>query len=486
MPGINQLPEGAEGAAALSLIYASISWICSALMIWLTWVHHERLSYVAIVAYWSCVSTMASIAQQIHDITWWEHIMWEQFKRTSSFVDNPELAIANGSYGLDLALYYIQYYTYNVEAMCVLFWAGELAQSIYGWDANPKWKYKLRRINKAGKVISMVFPLITVLLLRVPAIQRIFVVFIILADIPLMLSLTMGSATVVAILIRYVRTRKKFTQWTPPNNSTVKSDTDRSSGTAVRGTVSDNGDGDSRKKNQGIYDRWLMVRFTCAFVVLSVFDVTNTLFQVTATQNNRKDTGSTEPDLSVGRANSTLFLFMPGVTPGVFLFIIFGTTAGYRRKMYETFVPRRWQKPAGARGPRIAWSRGRVWPWIRVSGGPASAPTPTLPVSNPDTAALRSRSDMLTVKSDHLMKPLPPAPGPLRSVFTPTSTTSSRPWDDDDLFSADAAIRMKDLEAGAGTGTGTQDQYYAPNPEQSDDSGPVLPIMQARDSHVWG
>ncbi|KAI1343747.1 hypothetical protein F5Y15DRAFT_177170 [Xylariaceae sp. FL0016] len=475
MLGINQLPEGAEGAAAVSLIYSSASWICSALLIWLTWVHHERWSYVAIVAYWSCLSTTASIVQQIHDITWWQDVMMEQFRRTSKFSDNPELAIANGSYGLDLALYYIQYYTYNVEAMCVLFWASELAQTLYGFDAKPRWKHKLRTINVAGKYISMILPLITILLLRVPQIQGIFVLFIILADIPLMLSLTLGSITMIAILVRYVQTRKKFSQWSAPNGTSNTNETGATEGSSP---ITESGTYRTKKnpeKKPGIYDRWLMVRFTCAFFVLGVFDVTNTLFQLTATQNNRKDLGSTEPDLSVARANSTFFLFMPGASPGVFLFLIFGTTTGHRQMICETFLPRRWQKQRGSRGflrhipwpPSWPWSRS----WRRVTDPPAMASSPqsTLPVASSIPSDARS-------KSGDVMKPLPARPtsiSQLRSMFSRSPVVG----DGDDIFSDKEGYRMKDLEAARGVQEG-RGRYYRPRPEESDDSGPVLPIMR--------
>ncbi|KAH9886353.1 hypothetical protein F4778DRAFT_477973 [Xylariomycetidae sp. FL2044] len=466
MPGPNQLPAGAEGAAAVVLTYSSISWICSALMAWLTWVHHERLSYVAIIAYWSLLSTTASITQQIHDITWWRDIMIEQFSRTANFADNPEIAIASGSYGMDLVLYYIQYYTYNLEAMCVMFWAFELAQSLYGWDANPRWRTKLRRINKTGKFISMLLPLTTILLLRAPVIQHSFVVFIILADLPLMLSLTIGSITMVAILCRYIRSRKKFSDWTPPNATSNTSATGES---APSPSSIQTGPKSTRSKQQGIYDRWLMVRFTCAFVVLGTFDITNTLFQLTATNNNKKDVNSDTADLSLGRANSVLFLFMPGVTPGVFLFIIFGTTAGHRKMMYETLIPRRWQRTPGQRKKLFVWPW--IWPraWRRVSEEPAEFPSrPLTSLSNALTVNTKSREALN-------MKPLPPRPKPsLTSVFSPRMGTSS--WHakmEDDIFDRNASFSMRDLEAARDS----HGRYYEANPDQSDDSI-GLPIMR--------
>ncbi|KAI0483959.1 hypothetical protein GGR56DRAFT_679322 [Xylariaceae sp. FL0804] len=409
----------------------------------------------------------------------------------------------------------------------------------------------------------MILPLITILLLRVPQVQRIFVLFIILADIPLMLSLTIGSSLMVAILVRYVKTKRKLSHWTPPGGS---DNTDRS-----KGTTSTTRSGPTRTmstvrskpkpKKQGIYDRWLMVRFTVAFVVLGIFDITNTLFQLTAAQNNRHDLGSTTPDLTAARANSTLFLFMPGITPGIALFLIFGTTAGHRAKMYETFVPRRWQKPPGERGwrlpkPRLPkksqWQLRPRLPrgyWRKISGGggparrggtpellPVVAPTatPATPAVTVTAPAAERRGDAPTTRSvPTLMKPLPPvrvrrSPTPsaavasLRSVFNPRSPprnanananpnagarSGSRPprrpaaeeeeeeWDEA-LFSPAAGPssrgnnchQMRDVEAAAGDLRDLRrdmkgQQYYDrrddDDPELSDDSGPVLPIMRS-------
>jgi hypothetical protein len=47
MPGINQIPAGAEGAAGFSVSYAIISLTCSCLLLWLTIAHREK---------WSCRS----------------------------------------------------------------------------------------------------------------------------------------------------------------------------------------------------------------------------------------------------------------------------------------------------------------------------------------------------------------------------------------------------------------------------------------------
>lgn len=63
---------------------------------------------IALLAYFALASNTASIIQQAHDITYYRDIAEGKFIRKTTFLENPELAIADGSFGLDLVLYYIR------------------------------------------------------------------------------------------------------------------------------------------------------------------------------------------------------------------------------------------------------------------------------------------------------------------------------------------------------------------------------------------
>ncbi|KDN65729.1 hypothetical protein CSUB01_06185 [Colletotrichum sublineola] len=265
-------------------------------------------------------------------------MLWEQFNNKKSDPNNPEQAIANGSVGMDLALYYIQYYCYNVQAMFIMFWAIALAQSVYKLNERGKLGRMLAKVNAAGKIIAAVFPLCTILLLRIPALQKQFVPFILVADLPLMLSLAVGCSTMLAILIRYVQSRRRLTSFNASYGASSQSGS-RSADVTVNSSTNK-----SQTTQRSVYDRWLMGRFTIAFLALSIFEVTNTLFQLAGINNIKKDEALTEPDFSLERAKTTFALFLPGVTPGIFLFIIFGTTRSCRRLILETVTLRRWRR----------------------------------------------------------------------------------------------------------------------------------------------
>ena len=157
----SQVPAGAEGTVAGVMTYCCLAFGASSLMIWLTWTHHERTSYIAMLSYFATLSIAASLVQQTHDIVRYTSVVKEQFENRRLHPGNPEIAIANGSVGISLALYYIQYYCYNVEAMCVMFWAAHLAQTA---AARKRWSKLLRRFDGGGKVFTVLFPLTTILL----------------------------------------------------------------------------------------------------------------------------------------------------------------------------------------------------------------------------------------------------------------------------------------------------------------------------------
>ncbi|POS73590.1 hypothetical protein DHEL01_v208027 [Diaporthe helianthi] len=501
MPGINQLPPGSEVAAAVSLMWASFSWICSSLLLWLTWSHHEGWSYLSLLAVSSISSTTFSIIQQIRDVTFYVDIVTEAFEHKLRLPpDDPELAIANGSVGVDLVLYYLQYYLYNVQAMLVIFWAAELCQLTYQVGERRAVRLMFRRLHTAGKSISWLLPLTTILMLQIPSLRESFVVFILIADLPLMLSLAIGSGLMIAVLIRYVRTRQKFTQWSPPNwnsGSTSQGGTEP--------TLAGSQDSSHRKPSgrRGLYDRWLMVRFTIAFIALAIFECTNTLFQVTALRNNMKDSKASAPDLSTGREIQAMILFMPGTTPGIFIFLVFGTTTSSRKKLANLLIPRNWRESSTCCfGRRKSQTRPST-PELLTSGERGITVKHSLTVTS--SSRLRPRPaheddfprhsiislDDLTRRQDstqsvHIssMKPLPLTPGspPTSRFNTPIKEISSSGGTTSIVRELNSCEEKDGVRGGSLTRTNTDDSFRVPNmqvlgTEHSDDSGPILPIQ---------
>lgn len=68
-----------------------------------------RPADLALISISALISNTASIIQQGHDMTWYTDVVTEQYHHSQNLPGtDPELAIADGSFGLDLVLYYIR------------------------------------------------------------------------------------------------------------------------------------------------------------------------------------------------------------------------------------------------------------------------------------------------------------------------------------------------------------------------------------------
>ncbi|KAK9774624.1 putative Glycoside hydrolase [Seiridium cardinale] len=337
-----ELPSEVVGTAIGVLVYSFLALILNGLVIWLTWSHQERVSYIALISYILFLSTATCIASQLHFYVDFKDVMTAQWRAAEANPKNPEMIISNGAVGVDLGLWYFRQYAFSAAAMLVCFWAFALLQSVYGWSAKPHLKTLLDRINAVGKIVSFTLPILTICLLQVKAIQKSLGAFMFLANFVLMISLAFGAILMLGILARYVQSRRQLVTWS------VKYGNSSSNNSSVPNRASS-----YQQKSSGIYDRWLMTRFTVAFIVLSIFELTNMLFQFTGMSNSKKDAVSASPDYSVERAKETTVLFLPGPAPSYLLFIVFGTTTPFRKYMYATFVPKRWHRiPDSEERPR--------------------------------------------------------------------------------------------------------------------------------------
>ncbi|KAH6855703.1 hypothetical protein B0I37DRAFT_61027 [Chaetomium sp. MPI-CAGE-AT-0009] len=321
------LPPGVLGVAVGVLVYSFICLACGLFLLWLVWVHDERKSYVAMLGFFVTLHTLASVIQQIHTIIRWRDIKLEQHKNLVENVGNPELNITGASTGLDLVLFYIQYYAYNVESLLIFFWAVELANSISQLRITKMYRFHASLVAKATAAL---LPVAQMVLLRFSGIDKSTVGFMVLADAIMIGCFAAGSLILLAILARYIHSRITLASW----NVRYIQETTTTGGT--NGTTT----GRARAPTKTIYDKWLVLRFTVAFAALSLFQLVVINFQLRAAATNHRAHVSPEPDLSAGRARGDIALFAPAPTAVLFAFVVFGTTRTFREYTWRVLVPR--------------------------------------------------------------------------------------------------------------------------------------------------
>ncbi|KAK0627241.1 hypothetical protein B0T14DRAFT_399103, partial [Immersiella caudata] len=241
--------------------------------------------------------------QQIHTIVRWEDIKTAQWVNVKENAGNPELNITGASTGLDLVVFYMQYYTYNAESMLILFWATELAWSIFQIRSQ-----RARRLHGSliAKGVAIVLPAIQQVLLRQPVFHRNTAGYMVLADFIMIACFGLGAMLLFAILCKYIHARIALVSWKVPYGQRSGGTNDNS---AAR--LQPSAPQMPQQPKKSIYDMWLLLRFTIGFIALGLFELVVINFQLRAAATNTEANIPPEPDLSAGRAIGDFTLFVP-------------------------------------------------------------------------------------------------------------------------------------------------------------------------------
>lgn len=108
-----------------------------------------------------CVSSTASIVQQIYYASRWHAVKVTALQQAKQSVETPTIAFGPLSTGFNLALLEIEFCCYAISSVLVLFWAMALARGIY----NLRFKGLLDReahIAVGAKVFALLVPMVLI------------------------------------------------------------------------------------------------------------------------------------------------------------------------------------------------------------------------------------------------------------------------------------------------------------------------------------
>ncbi|KAF3765336.1 hypothetical protein M406DRAFT_329250 [Cryphonectria parasitica EP155] len=269
-----QLPEGARGAAVAILVYSFLCLFCNILMLWLLWTSRQTFSHIGLICIATLFCVCANIAQQINDHLYWRDVMTARFLNIKATEGNPMLIASNGYTGLDLYLWSIRYCSETIAAGLGCFWAN--------WVM----------VNRFGKVISIILPIIFMILCHLDAVQQSEALFFFLLDVLFFGFVAGGAAGLLAILVKYIKIRRELKSWE----------------------------------------------------VATVFELDTVIIQITGQKSIDAEAARLLPDLSTSHAKSIFALFIPSAFASLLALFTFGTTKHFRDTIYRTFVPKRWQR----------------------------------------------------------------------------------------------------------------------------------------------
>lgn len=251
-----------------------------------------------------------------------------------------------GTYNtMDTALYLIQFYCYNVESLMFVFWVTGLFRS--AWRVRITWIDRMDSVfGTIGKILAVLLPALIIGIARTTAVLSRPTLYFIISDILLVGGVLIGMTMLVLVLYKYVSVRQRLSsnsngtgilarlrwrlKFAVPSETTSKGGC---SGVGQRYTSKHTAERGPRTK----YDKWLIFRFTICFTILCIFEIFLIFYEVMGRSERTKLLNATAPDYSVGKAVTTELIFMPGVTTGLMIFLVFGTTGALRAEYSAIF-----------------------------------------------------------------------------------------------------------------------------------------------------
>lgn len=354
---MSQLPAGTIGDAVGVLLFTFICLFTNILLIWLYWISHERLSYVALIAYFSLLCTTSSIIQQIYNYTLWNDLIWAQLYYIKANYDNADVIFNNGNFGFMRALAVIRLFCYIIESSYLMTYSIHMVLTIYGYWGTRRSAERVYIV--ASRIVPFVLDVITIGLLQTSAVQSSFLTYMIVANVQAVGSCAVGVIIISVIIRKYVNTKLS---WRYESASSRNSKGWKLLFRSSDGSKRDSGPPQiqiSRTLPTVFDNNWLVFRLCAAIVLISAFMVASVVTHLPQRDDVARDAQADQPDLGAERARSNIIGYIYGVTPGLAVWIVFGLTRTFRQIMYEKFVPRRWRlkgpKPPPA-PPLSPWS----------------------------------------------------------------------------------------------------------------------------------
>ncbi|KAI0394311.1 hypothetical protein F5Y17DRAFT_428525 [Xylariaceae sp. FL0594] len=336
---MSQLPEGTLGDAVGVLFFTFICLFANILLLWLSWISHERLSYIAFVGYFALLCTVSSIIQQIYNYTYWDDLLWAQLRYIKANFKNADVIFNNGNFGFMRVLAIIRLFCYIVESSYLLAYCIQVTMTVFHLGATKR--NTKRIIAVAGRVVPIILAAITIGLLQTPQVQSSFTAYMVVANLQSVTSCAASIILLTLVIRQYVLSKLRWKRlqandessslWSRLRSSSSKTPSNSTLAPAYahQGTVFD--------------DNWVVVRLSIAVILISAFILANIVTHLPQRDDVERDAKADEPDLGPGRARSNIVGYTFGVTPGLAIWIVFGLTRTFRQTMYDTFVPRKWR-----------------------------------------------------------------------------------------------------------------------------------------------
>ncbi|GAB7339506.1 hypothetical protein MBLNU457_6124t2 [Dothideomycetes sp. NU457] len=281
------------------------------------------------IAFAALLSTLNALLQQAYYIARWQEVMIDTYESSMLAYQWPQLSLGPLSSGFEAVLYWLLFYIYNVQGLLFLFWALSLTFTVWHWQLPVKNHDRIAAIlDPLSKAVAFVAPAVQTAIrysLRYRmSVEATFLV----ANLLFILSLTLGATCMFCIIINYLRLRRKSDQHCA---TSLEGPIDSLTSHAVD-PANEQPHRRQRSKLRVHVDSLLLLRFTIACVILLAFEAYLLVYSRRRYERVKTIATMSGPDLSVHTSIASVLNYVPGVSSGLLVFFLFGTSEAHREQ----------------------------------------------------------------------------------------------------------------------------------------------------------
>ncbi|KAH7024311.1 hypothetical protein B0J12DRAFT_746381 [Macrophomina phaseolina] len=247
------VPNEVLGLAVFVDVLSVIATVLGLLLCFMLWNHGERVSYILMLSASTTIGSAIGLVRHLDYTLNWRDIQIERFRNEQHHSYSQADMFGKADVGWRLVLSWISIFTYNVDALLVLFWS--IALFIGTWDIKINASTK-KTMSIVFKTSAVILPIAMCVACSTEAVQRVPVAYLVAYNFLMATCLTTGSLLVVIVLLKYLQSRNVFTRFFP-KATTMSTSLGGRTMSSVATTRSTTGT-----------DKWLIVRFSIIMICL--------------------------------------------------------------------------------------------------------------------------------------------------------------------------------------------------------------------------
>ncbi|KAJ9666787.1 hypothetical protein H2201_003191 [Coniosporium apollinis] len=318
----NGIPQEYVGTVVAVILYTHLCLLATLVLLRKLYLNGDKFTFVSLLTLFVSIGIVGAICEQIHYAANWKVVKEAQYQKALYMVDHPGLVFTNAAGWGGRTFYSIP--------LLILFWSIALFAGTWNLSLN-KLRGHQDQISLGSKIFAIVLPAIHQGIRQIPALYASAITYLFITDSIIITSFTIGTIFLILTLYKYIQSRKVF--------KLFQASSAHSASMTAGGTTTSTSNAAPVSTRLDADDKWLIIRFTIAFSVLTAYSIILGMHQHRLYREHKATDLADGPNVSPAFIKYECVQDIPVVTNGFVMLLIFGTRRlfwqGYWKKCKE-------------------------------------------------------------------------------------------------------------------------------------------------------